>query len=47
MKLFVIILLACVWIGLAINSYSKGQTAMAGVFIVVGIALTALRLSRY
>jgi len=46
MRLFIIILLACVWIGLAIESYSKGQTAMAGVFVLVGSALTIVRLNR-
>jgi hypothetical protein len=46
MKLVVIILLACVWIGLAFNAHSRGDNTMAGVFILIGTALTIVRLSR-
>jgi hypothetical protein len=47
MKMFVIIALACVWIALAVNAYSRGDTTMAVVFIIAGIALTGYRLSKY
>jgi hypothetical protein len=46
MKLFIIILLACVWIGLAWNSHARGDNAMAGLFILIGTALTIYRLNR-
>ncbi len=46
MKYFIIIMLACVWIGLAFNAHARGDNTMAGVFILVGTALTAARLMR-
>lgn len=46
MKLFVIILLACVWIGLAWNAHASGNNGMAGLFLVIGSALTVARLMR-
>ena len=44
MNIVVILLLACVWIFLAFRAFQRGDMALAGIFIVVGVGLTLFRL---
>jgi hypothetical protein len=46
MRLGIIIVLAIFWLVLAVNAFRRGDTMLAGTFLVVGIALTAYRLRR-
>ena len=46
MRLVVIGVLACVWAYLAYGAFTRGQTMLGVLFIVVGVALTGYRLSR-
>ena len=46
MRLIVILVLAVFWLFLAYRAFSRGDTAMAGVFLLVGVALTAYRLRK-
>jgi hypothetical protein len=47
MKLVVILALCIFWITMAYREYQRGDMMLAGVFLVVGIALTASRISRW
>ncbi len=42
----VIVLLACLWLFLAYRAYSRGDNAMAGLFLAIGAALTVYRLTK-
>jgi len=46
MRLVVIVLLLCVWLYLAYQEYRSGNMALAGLFLLIGIALTAWRVRR-
>lgn len=46
MRLVVVVLLLCVWLYLAYREYQAGDMMLAGLFLLVGIALTAWRLRR-
>lgn len=46
MRLVIIVILAVFWIALAYREYSRGNMAMAGVFLLAGSALTVYRLRR-
>jgi hypothetical protein len=35
---------ACVWVFLAFRAFQRGDMVMAGIFILVGVGLTAYRL---
>jgi hypothetical protein len=44
MKIAVIIILLVFWLALAFRAFSRGDMVMGGIFLLVGIALTAYRL---
>ena len=44
--MIVIVLLACFWIYLAYTAFSQGNAARAGIYLLIGVALTAWRLIR-
>jgi hypothetical protein len=46
MRIAVIVVLAIFWLALAYRSYSHGDMTMAGVFLAVGVVLTAYRVTR-
>lgn len=46
MRLVVVLLLLCVWIYLAYDSFQRGQTALGVLFLLIGAALTFWRLRR-
>jgi len=46
MKMFVIVVLAIFWAAMAFRSYQRDDLMMAGVFILVGVALTVYRLRK-
>ncbi len=46
MRITVIVVLCIFWIVLAYRAYERGDTMLAGVFILAGIALTAYRVSK-
>lgn len=46
MRLVVVLLLLCVWLYLAYSEYQSGNMMLAGLFLLVGIALTTWRLRR-
>lgn len=46
MRLVVILLLLCVWIYLAYDSFQRGQTGLGVLFLLIGAALTFWRLRR-
>ena len=46
MKMFVIIALAIFWGVMAYRQYERGDMMLAGVFLLVGVALTVYRLRR-
>jgi hypothetical protein len=46
MRILVIVVLAALWCGLAYRSYSRGDMMMAGIFLAVGVVLTAYRLTK-
>jgi hypothetical protein len=46
MRLAIIVLLLVFWVFLAARALQRGDTALAGLFLVIGIALTAYRLRR-
>jgi hypothetical protein len=46
MKMFVIVALAIFWGVMAYRQYERGDMAMAGVFLLAGVALTIYRLRR-
>lgn len=46
MRLVVIVLLLCVWLYLAYQEYQSGNMGLAGLFLLIGIALTTWRLRR-
>ena len=46
MRNVVVLLLLVFWLFLAYRSYARGDMAMAGLFALIGIALTAYRLRR-
>jgi len=39
-----VLLLLCVWLFLAYQSFQRGNTAMAVIFLVIGAALTTYRM---
>jgi hypothetical protein len=46
MRNVIVLLLLGFWLFLAYRSYARGDTSMAVVFVVIGVALTAWRLRR-
>ena len=46
MRLVIVLLLLCVWLYLAYSEYQSGNMMLAGLFLLVGIALTTWRLRR-
>jgi uncharacterized membrane protein YfhO len=46
MRFVVIVLLLCIWLYLAYSEYQAGNMMLAGLFLLVGIALTTWRLRR-
>ncbi|HKN48573.1 MAG TPA: hypothetical protein VJ144_11450 [Candidatus Polarisedimenticolia bacterium] len=44
MRLAIVLLLLVFWLFLAVRALGRGDTAMAGLFVVIGVALTAYRL---
>ncbi len=46
MRLVIIVLLLCVWLYLAYQEYQAGNMMLAGLFLLIGIALTAWRVRR-
>jgi hypothetical protein len=46
MRLVIVVLLLCVWLYLAYTEYQAGNMMLAGLFLLVGIALTTWRLRR-
>lgn len=46
MKIVVIVALAIFWLALAYREFQVGDMLLAGVFLLVGVALTAYRLRR-
>lgn len=40
------LLLLCFWIYLAYDAYQAGDMARAGIFLLIGVALTIYRFSR-
>ncbi|HVV70409.1 MAG TPA: hypothetical protein VHI52_02755 [Verrucomicrobiae bacterium] len=46
MRMFVIAALCVFWLVLAYREFQRGDMLLAGVFLTVGIALTAYRLTR-
>ena len=46
MRMLVIVALAIFWLVLAYRAFERGDLLLAGVFLVVGIALTAYRLTK-
>ena len=46
MKMFVIIILCVFWLAMAYREFQRGDMLLAGVFALVGVALTAYRLRR-
>lgn len=46
MRLVVIVLLLCLWLYLAYREYQSGNMMLAGLFLLIGIALTTWRLRR-
>jgi len=46
MRMVIVVLLLCVWLYLAYMEYQAGNMGLAGLFLLIGIALTAWRLRR-
>lgn len=46
MRNAIIVLLLVFWLFLAYRSFGRGDMAMAGLFLLIGIALTIYRLRR-
>ena len=46
MKIFIIVALAIFWLAMAYREFQRGDMMLAGVFILVGVALTAYRATR-
>jgi hypothetical protein len=46
MRLVIVVLLLCIWLYLAYSEYQAGNMMLAGLFLLVGIALTTWRLRR-
>lgn len=46
MKMLVIVALCVFWLVLAYRAFQRGDLLLAGVFLAVGIALTAYRLTK-
>ncbi len=46
MKIAVIVALAIFWLALAYREFQLGDMLLAGVFVLVGIALTTYRISK-
>jgi hypothetical protein len=46
MKIVVIVALAIFWLALAYREFQLGDMLLAGVFVLVGIALTTYRVRR-
>ncbi|GEM_PF-6234545 len=46
MKIFIIVALAIFWLAMAYREFTRGDMLLAGVFILVGVALTAYRLTK-
>ncbi len=46
MRLAIVVLLLVFWIFLAVRALQRGDTALAGFFLVIGVALTAYRLRK-
>lgn len=46
MRLVIVVLLLCVWLYLAYSEYQAGNMMLAGLFLLIGIALTVWRLRR-
>jgi hypothetical protein len=46
MKIAIIVILAVFWLALAFREFQGGDTLLAGVFILVGIALTTYRVRK-
>jgi hypothetical protein len=46
MRLVIVVLLLGVWLYLAYSEYQAGNMMLAGLFLLVGIALTTWRLRR-
>jgi hypothetical protein len=46
MRLVIIVLLLCLWVYLAYSEYQAGNMMLAGLFLLIGIALTTWRLRR-
>ena len=42
----VVLLLFCIWVYLAYTAYMRGQTGLAVLFLVAGVALAFYRLRR-
>jgi len=47
MRLFFIIALAIFWIVIAAYEFKQGNAMLGGVFLLVGIVLTSLRLMKW
>ena len=46
MRHVIIVLLLCLWLYLAYSEYQAGNMMLAGLFLLIGIALTTWRLRR-
>ena len=46
MRMLIVVLLLVFWLFLAYRSFERGDMAMAGLFVLIGLALTAYRLRR-
>jgi hypothetical protein len=46
MRLVIIIALAIFWLVLAVRAFERGDMVLAGVYIIIGIALTVYRLKK-
>lgn len=46
MRMVIILLLLCVWLYLAYDSFQRGQTGLGVLFLLIGAALTFWRLRR-
>ncbi len=44
MRLAIVLLLLAFWLFLAVRAFERGDTTLAGFFVVIGVALTAYRL---
>ncbi len=46
MRMVIVVLLLVFWLFFAYRAFARGDTAMAGLFLLIGLALTIYRLRR-